>query len=363
MKETSLKTSGVNASTCLFSKKNILKAVAAGFKMTVSEVTESSPESIQQKTALYLINERSEMDTAQLRYVFPKTTGEPIDTACKKFKQKLATDKHLYSILSGIESHAELLSVYGYIRELARGIVSTYPTPDFYHDFSIECKRSKEFYTSNQLIKELKLTVSRIIKDDFGHGMNHSQKVALDAGALILAETNNQFTSTSHQEEMLLLVQCASLLHDIKRKEKHHARKGAMEAKKILRNYPFDQVEIEDISLAIYNHEAFSEKIKATSDRGKMVAGCLYDADKFRWGPDNFNDTVWDMASYTRIPLPEFMKRYPHGLRTLERIKETFRTKTGKKYGPRFIDAGLAIGKELNPVIRSEFAEYLGGKK
>jgi hypothetical protein len=43
----------------------------------------------------------------------------------------------------------------------------------------------------------------------------------------------------------------------------------------------------------------------------------------------------------------------------LETIKTTFRTDTGKKYGPQFIDLGLAIGEELFGVIRSEFSGYL----
>ncbi len=39
----------------------------------------------------------------------------------------------------------------------------------------------------------------------------------------------------------------------------------------------------------------------------------------------------------------------------LENIKDSFRSDTGKKYGPRFIDLGLAIGEELYDVIMTEF--------
>ena len=53
------------------------------------------------------------------------------------------------------------------------------------------------------------------------------------------------------------------------------------------------------------------------------------------------------------------MARYPQGMEGLEKIKTTFRTDTGKNYGPQFIDIGLAIGKELYEVIQSEFSEYL----
>jgi hypothetical protein len=34
-------------------------------------------------------------------------------------------------------------------------------------------------------------------------------------------------------------------------------------------------------------------------------------------------------------------------MKGIEKIKETFRTATGKRYGPEFIDQGLAIGNAL----------------
>jgi hypothetical protein len=43
----------------------------------------------------------------------------------------------------------------------------------------------------------------------------------------------------------------------------------------------------------------------------------------------------------------------------LVKIKQTFRTDTGKKYGPQFIDTGISIGEELFRVINTEFRSYL----
>jgi hypothetical protein len=40
----------------------------------------------------------------------------------------------------------------------------------------------------------------------------------------------------------------------------------------------------------------------------------------------------------------------------LKKIKDTFRTPTGRKYGPGFIDLGVAIGDEL-------YKELCAGKK
>ncbi len=65
------------------------------------------------------------------------------------------------------------------------------------------------------------------------------------------------------------------------------------------------------------------------------------------------------MVSYPNIPLYKFVELYPNGMKGLSKIKGTFRTQTGKKYGPQFIDTGIAIGKELNHVIKTDFAQYL----
>ena len=53
------------------------------------------------------------------------------------------------------------------------------------------------------------------------------------------------------------------------------------------------------------------------------------------------------------------MDGYPQGMAKLETIKSTFRTPTGKKFVPQFIDLGLAIGKELYEVIKTDFSEHL----
>jgi hypothetical protein len=159
--------------------------------------------------------------------------------------------------------------------------------------------------------------------------------------------------------DRMRVVQSAGLLHDIKRKKKDHSKYGATHARNVLENYPFSVEEVDDIYRAIHNHEAFTDNIRIDTPEGALVADCLYDADKFRWGPDNFAYTLWDMISYYNPPLSEFMARYPKGMQGIARIKSTFRTPSGKKYGPQFIDIGLAIGEELYAVIKAEFPDYL----
>ena len=248
---------------------------------------------------------------------------------------------------------------YAPIRKRALQIVSRYPSPDFYQDHFLSNELSRQYFETDPFTVQLRAFVAKKLEDDFGHGLEHAVKVAVDAGALMIIENELVGSSNDVINRRVILVQCAALLHDIKRKQENHAVKGAEYARKVLKDYPFDPDEIEDICLAIRNHEAFKSTEKSNSLEGLLVSDCLYDADKFRWGPDNFRDTVWTMASFFEIPVVKFMELYPNGMEKIAKIKHTFRTGTGKKYGPQFIDIGLAIGEELFDVIHMEFADLL----
>jgi len=249
--------------------------------------------------------------------------------------------------------------IYHQIRQRARQIILRYPAPDFYHDHSQACEASRQFFDDDRVVKKLYAYVAATLEDDFGHGLAHAVKVSHDAGTLMLIETRKSGYDKDPLFRLVCLAQAAGLLHDIKRKKKDHAHRGAAHAKKLLKKYPFSAQEIKNICAAIQNHEAFKDPEKTDTPEGELISNCLYDADKFRWGPDNFYDTLWDMVSYFNPPLAKFMDGYTQGMEKLAAIKTTFRTDTGKKYGPQFIDLGLAIGEELFGVIQSEFSGYL----
>ena len=253
-----------------------------------------------------------------------------------------------------------MVPIYARIRRRARQIVSSAPAPDFYSDFSRADKSSRQLLETDSVLAELRGFVADHIEDDFGHGLQHAIKVAIDAGTLMLVECEHLGYANQFTQRRVLIVQSAGLLHDIKRKQKNHAVKGAEYARKVLKHYPFSSEEVEDIWKAIQNHEAFKSEIATINTRsGALVSDCLYDADKFRWGPDNFADTVWDMVLFRNPPLSNFVDHYPKGMEGIANIKTTFRTQTGKRYGPQFIDIGLVIGEELLNVIKTEFVQFL----
>ena len=250
-------------------------------------------------------------------------------------------------------------TIYSRIRERAHQIVSLYPDSDFYKDHSAAYRQSLRLFETDPVIAGLKAFVDDHMEDDFGHGPGHAAKVAIDTGALLIIERDLSGCPEKLSERRTLLAQSAGLLHDIKRKQKNHAAEGAVYARIVLKDYPFSDDEIDDVCNSIHNHQAFKNNIQTNSLEGALISDCLYDADKFRWGPDNFKNTVWDMVSYLNPPLSVFIDQYPKGMEGLAKIKDTFRTQTGKKYGPQFIDLGLAIGDELLRVIKTEFAEYI----
>jgi len=249
--------------------------------------------------------------------------------------------------------------IYARLREQARQIVSSLPPPDFYQDHSQDYEYSSRLFEADPEVRKLLRFVSDNLDDDFGHGLQHAIKVTIDAGALMHIEGQAAGYSETMLVRRIQIVQFAGLLHDTMRKKKDHSRHGADYARAVLSDYSLSYDEIEDVCRAIHNHEAFKNNIPIDTAEGALISDCLYDADKFRWGPDNFTDTLWDMVSFLNPPLSKFMARYPQGMESLKKIKTTFRTETGKQYGPQFLDLGLAIGQQLHDVILSDFSEYL----
>jgi hypothetical protein len=158
--------------------------------------------------------------------------------------------------------------------------------------------------------------------EELGHGILHCTRVSIDCAALILIETHGDRMEPVAIERLMLLGIYAGLLHDISRNEENHAACGAEKAEKILGGFYLSKDEIACITNAIRNHEAFTPAVELDPEWAQLVSNCLYDADKFRWGADTFTHTLW-------------------------RIMETFRTPTGRQYGPEIIETGMEIGKGI----------------
>jgi len=244
-------------------------------------------------------------------------------------------------------------------RKLAGKIAATFRTPRFHLDLSREREISREMlHTHPVLEKSRRIAESR--DEHYGHGLKHLEKVASDAGIIVLRESELMGTSRRRTERSLFLVLLASLLHDIKRRVADHALKSAEEAAEILVDFPLEDDERDWIVRSIRNHEAFTEPTPVGRPEGQLLSDALYDADKFRWGPDNFTDTLWEMVSPEDVPMRALLAHFPKGMEGVKRIATTFRSRTGIEYGPEFIEIGLEIGQKLYEELMKRFPPEQG---
>ncbi len=216
-----------------------------------------------------------------------------------------------------------------------------FPKPEFYSAHETETARA----TTMEQVSSLVAAARKMMEesgDPFGHGFHHARKVAIDAAAIVYTENGINDTSDIIAEHALI----AGYIHDIKRDQREHPEKAARFFELHFKGR-IDPDQVEMITFAIRNHEAFVEPAATGNQHKKLLSDALYDADKFRWGPDNFLYTIWDMAASMELTPGQVVNGYDHGIQGIRRIRHTFRTETGKKFGPDFIDIGLKMGEEL----------------
>lgn len=233
------------------------------------------------------------------------------------------------------------------LKRLCQEIAASVGTPIFYTEKSHIIEISRNAFEENAMVREC-LEIVATAGFSAGHGAAHIYNVAIDAGAIILIEAGSLPPHCKTGERLSLLAHITGVLHDITRSQPDHARTGAIEAGRILKDFALDEAERSMIVHAIANHEAFQSSQTLDSPDAQLLSDTLYDADKFRWGPENFTDTLWAMlASRKGENIPLLFERFPRSMEGIKQIRSTFRTRTGKAYGPDFIDRGLEIGRKL----------------
>ena len=236
--------------------------------------------------------------------------------------------------------------LYQKLRETAYRTAVTLPKPAFYGTHEAVIRRAEETLATNEIVRRCRtyLDASQL---ECAHGLCHCEAVARDAGAIVLIEAREGGIDQAGAEPLFAAAIIAGLLHDIKRKEQDHAVRGSIEAEKILAGLGMSLRERQYIADAIRNHEAFQETFDRDDAAGRLVSDALYDADKFRWGPENFTTTLWLMVEAHNTPPEALHRTFKEKMKGIEKIKETFRTATGKRFGPEFIDQGIAIGNAI----------------
>jgi len=226
--------------------------------------------------------------------------------------------------------------------------------PIFYREKRDSVELSRNTFEDNEMVQKC---LEIVATEGFfaGHAEEHIRNVAIEAGAIVLIEADALPPNGRTVQRLSFLAHIAGVLHDIKRSQPEHARIGAIEAGRILENLNFEEIERRMIVTAITNHEAFLPPEPLDLPDAQLLSDALYDADKFRWGPENFTDTLWAMLALRKTEnIPLLFERFPRSMEGIERIRNTFRTHTGKTYGPDFIDRGLEIGRRLYTQYRAK---------
>ena len=239
-----------------------------------------------------------------------------------------------------------VLAAYEKLQNKALAMARELPRLSFYEDQSPFLSRAEEALRTDEFILKCRafLDASQL---ECAHGLCHCEAVARDAGTIVLIETSGSAMDRAEIDSLFTASIIAGLLHDIKRREEDHAVRGSIEAEKILSRLGMGLRERQYIADAIRNHEAFQETFDRDDDAGRLVSDALYDADKFRWGPENFSTTLWLIVSSRKTPIEILHRTFREKMKGIEKIKETFRTPTGRRYGPEFIDQGIAIGNAI----------------
>jgi hypothetical protein len=245
--------------------------------------------------------------------------------------------------------------IYAALKEKSRDVARRLGPPSFYRVYKKEVERSSRSLAESEVLLRCRSYLDES-KMHPAHGIDHGERVAVEAGAILQIESASVNIGAAEAEELMLCVQIASLFHDIKRKEADHTAKGSAEAERILEDFAIKEIHKRYITAAIRNHEAFKEVLGSEDREAKLISDSLYDADKFRWGPDNFTTTVWLIMESSETPVDALYRDFLIKMDGVGRIKETFRTGIGKKCGPEFIDLGMKIGKE----IYREMGDLLG---
>ena len=234
--------------------------------------------------------------------------------------------------------------IYPALKEKTAEFARRIGPPSFYARYREEMAISEASLQENELLKKCRSYIDES-QLHHAHGMAHGEKVAVEAGAILLIECAAR--GCAGADGLMLCAQVAGLLHDIKRREDDHTVKGAEEVERILRNFDMDDAFKKYITAAIRNHEAFKEVLASEDRQARLVSDALYDADKFRWGPDNFTTTLWLILEHAKMPAEELLRVFRTKMEGIRSIRETFRSDTGKRYGPEFIDLGIEIGNRI----------------
>ncbi|KKU92242.1 MAG: hypothetical protein UY21_C0003G0018 [Microgenomates group bacterium GW2011_GWA1_48_10] len=178
-----------------------------------------------------------------------------------------------------------------------------------------------------------------------GHGFEHLEDVAMRAGFIADDECTVRNIEGVEKEAIVKTVVLVGLLHDIERHlgyGEEHMVEGEKTATRIL-----SQAGISNplVPIIVRNHDHIDFN-PSDDPQLSVVFGSIWDADRFRYGLER-EDTFWRMKQQKGVS-PE---KVIHDYQFLPPLRDAWRTKYGREYGPKYIDFGIAVAKHIEGVF------------
>jgi hypothetical protein len=230
------------------------------------------------------------------------------------------------------------------MKRRARELAASRPQNAFALDCAEELGHASTLFFEHPLMQRLQSDALGYLNEPCGIGVEHGKRVAIDAAALLLAEPAG--LDPEERRRLALLAEMAGLLHDALRFEDDHAEKGADLCMRLLRGYPIAPEERLWIAQAVALHETALPLAEAGPQAAQMLSGVVHDADRFRFGPDIFAATLWELCDCDEWTFEAIAAAYPQGAAHAATLRTGFRTEQGRKYGPALIDEGLSLAQE-----------------
>ena len=235
------------------------------------------------------------------------------------------------------------------LKRRARDLAASRPQPAFSMDCAEEINHATGLFFDHPMMQRLQSDALGFLNEPCGLGVEHGKRVAIDAAAIILAEPSG--LATDGRRRLALLAEMAGLLHDALRYEDDHAEKGADLCLRILRGYALSPEERLFIAQAVALHESPLPLSDDGPEAARLLAGAVHDADSFRYGPDIFATTLWELCECDEWPLEDIARKFPEGPRLAARLVQSFRTVQGCRYGPELISEGLSLAEEYQRML------------
>ncbi|MDR3640465.1 MAG: HD family phosphohydrolase [Humidesulfovibrio sp.] len=230
------------------------------------------------------------------------------------------------------------------LKRRAKDLAAGRPQNAFVLDCAEEIGHASTLFFEHPLMQRLQSDALGFLNEPCGLGVEHGKRVAIDAAALALAEPSG--LDQEERRRLALLAEMAGLLHDTMRFEEDHAEKGADLSMRILRGYPLEPDERLWVAQAVALHETALPLAEAGPQSALLLSGALHDADRFRFGPDIFVSTLWELCDCDEWTFEEIARAFPEGPKRALTLANGFRTEQGRRYGPGLIGEGLSLATE-----------------